>query len=79
MCEVMRAVALKTDLTVDRKNLCSAVCKSVFLSPFCHFKDQNEIRKQKKMSSALSLFSVFKNRGSSVSSDTCVALAWLSC
>lgn len=34
-----RAVTLKTDLHVERKKT-SVFCKSVFLSPFCHFKGQ---------------------------------------
>lgn len=42
---------LKTDLKVERKKASSVVCTSVFLSPFCHFKDQKEKRKGKKRSS----------------------------
>lgn len=48
MCEAMRAVTLITDLTTERTKRRSAVCKGVFLSLFCHFKDQKEIRKKKK-------------------------------
>lgn len=63
---MMRAVTLKTDLNVERKKT-SVFCKSVFLSPFGHFKGQ-----EGKDNEPCSLFSADENRY--MSSYTCAVL-----
>lgn len=63
---MMRAVTLKTDLNVERKKT-SVFCKSVFLSPFCHFKGR-----EGKENEPCSLFSADENRY--LSSCTCAVL-----